>query len=117
MVIEDKGDYKKVYIECMCHSFDHLTEFVYNKDEQQFESSAFSAVGIGVTLQHYIVNADGNNVNNYGFGALVMLDGSQSTAGIGGALTVNFMQFISVGGGYSITHKYPFVITGVQWTF
>ena len=34
MLVEKKKDYTKMYVECMCKDFDHLTQFVYNKDDK-----------------------------------------------------------------------------------
>ena len=92
-------------------------QFNYNKESKQFESSTFNSTGIGVGYQHYIVDNENNNVNNYGINALLMIDGSQSSAGIGGAITINALQFVNLGGGYSFTNKAFFLLTGAVWAF
>jgi len=92
-------------------------QFNYNKDLKQFESSTFSSAGIGLGYQHY-VDVNGEMVNNYGFNALVIIDGSQSSmGGFGAALTVNALQFVNVGAGYNFKQKQVFLLTGCLWTF
>jgi len=93
-------------------------QFIYNKDLKQFESSTFSSAGIGIGYQHFIKDVNDNLVNNYGFNALLVIDASQSSmAGIGIAATFNAMQFINIGGGFNLTNKQFFVLTGAIWTF
>jgi len=92
-------------------------QFTYNKDLKQFESSAFSSMGIGLGLQHYVEH-QGQIINNYGFNALIIFDGSQSSNGAFGALlTVNALQFVNIGAGYNLTDKQIFLLTGAIYTF
>jgi len=92
-------------------------QFNYNKDLKQFESSTFSSAGIGLGYQHY-VDVNGELVNNYGFNALIVIDGSQSSmGGFGTALTVNALKFVNVGAGYNFKQKQIFLLTGCLWTF
>jgi hypothetical protein len=92
-------------------------QFSWNKDEKLFESSTFSSAGLGFGLQHYVEKADGSLVNNYGFNALIVLDGSQSSSGVGVALTASALRFVSLGGGYSLTNKQFFLLTGIMYNF
>ena len=94
-------------------------QFTYNKDLKQFESSTFSSAGLGIGLQHY-VEKNGVPVNNYGFNALIIIDGSQSsTGGVGIAATINALQFVNFGVGCNLTgdNKYFYFLTGAIWTF
>ena len=89
-------------------------QFTYDKETKQFTSSTFSSAGLGVGYQHYVENGDAL-VNNYGFNALLIIDGSQnSQGGIGVAATVNALQFVNVGAGYNITNKVWFLLTGAK---
>lgn len=90
-------------------------QFNYNKDLDVFESASFSSAGVGIGYQHY-VEKNGQLVNNYGFNALVMLDGSEG-AGVAGALTVNALQFVNVGCGYNFGVKQFFLLTGAVYNF
>lgn len=94
-------------------------QFNYNKELGMFESSTFSSAGLGLGFQHY-VEKNGVQVNNFGFNALVMLDGSytdESNAGIAGAITFNALSFVSVGCGYNFTGKQFFILTGAVYNF
>lgn len=94
-------------------------QFNYNKELEQFESSTFSSAGIGIGFQHY-VEKNGVQVNNYGFNALVMLDGSytdEGSAGIAGAITVNALSFVNIGCGYNFSGKQFFLLTGAVYNF
>lgn len=91
-------------------------QFNWNKDEKQFNASQFSSAGIGLGIQHYVEH-DGKVINNYGANALLILEASQGTAGIGGAITVNALQFVNMGAGYSFTEKQFFLLTGAVYNF
>ena len=94
-------------------------QFTYNKELKLFESSTFSSAGLGIGLQHY-VEKNGVPVNNYGFNALIIIDGSQSSnGGVGMAATVNALQFVNIGAGYTFTgdNKHFYFLTGAIWTF
>lgn len=90
-------------------------QFNYNKDLDVFESSTFASAGVGIGYQHY-VEKGGVLVNNYGFNALVMLDGSEG-AGVAGAVTVNALQFVNIGCGYNFGAKQFFLLTGAVYNF
>jgi hypothetical protein len=91
-------------------------QFNWNPEEKQFTPSQFSSAGIGLGIQNYVEH-DGKVINNYGANLLIVLDASQGTAGIGGAITVNALQFVNLGGGYSITNKQWFLLTGAGYNF
>jgi len=63
------------------------------------------------------VEHDGKVINNYGVNALIILEASQGTAGIGGAITINALQFVNMGAGYSLTGKQFFLLTGAVYNF
>lgn len=92
-------------------------QFDWDKEAKLFTASSFASAGIGAGLQHYIEQADGSLVNNYGFNALLVLDGSQGTAGAGIAITASALRFVSLGGGYSLTNKRFFLLTGIMYNF
>lgn len=91
-------------------------QFTWDKELQQFQSSTFSAAGIGLGYQHYVEH-NGTLVNNYGLNALIVFDASQGSAGAGAALTINALQFVNVGIGYSITNKAIFIPVGAVYNF
>lgn len=91
-------------------------QFTYDKELKQFNSSSFASAGVGIGYQHYVEH-NGVLINNYGFNALVMLDGSQDEAGIAVAGTVNALQFVNIGAGYNFTGKQFFILTGAVYTF
>jgi hypothetical protein len=95
----------------------NAVQFTWDKEEKLFESSTFSSAGLGFGLQHYIEKADGSLVNNYGFNALLVLDGSQSSSGVGLAITANALHFVNIGIGYSLTNKTFFIPVGAVWNF
>lgn len=91
-------------------------QFNWNKEEKQFNASQFSSAGIGLGIQHFVEH-DGKVINNYGANALLILEASQGTAGIGGAITINALQFVNMGAGYSFTGKQFFLLTGAVYNF
>jgi len=91
-------------------------QFSYDKDLGAFTSSTFSSTGVGLGYQHY-VEKNGTLVNNFGVNALLMLDASDTDAGLAAAATFNALQFVNVGGGYNFTEKQFFIITGAIWNF
>lgn len=90
--------------------------FSYDKDLKAFRSSTFSSAGLGLGVQWY-TERNGTLVNTYGVNALVILDASQGSSGAGAALTVNALQFVNVGLGYSWTNKEWFIPVGAVWNF
>lgn len=90
--------------------------FSYDKDLKAFRSSTFSSAGLGLGVQWY-TERNGTLVNTYGVNALVILDASQGSSGAGAALTVNCLQFVNVGFGYSWTNKEWFIPVGAVWNF
>ena len=91
-------------------------QFTYDKELKQFNSTTFASAGVGLGYQHYVEH-NGVLVNNFGFNALVMFDGSQYEAGIAAAVTVNALQFVNLGAGYNFTVKQFFLLTGAVYTF
>lgn len=91
-------------------------QFSYDSDLNTFRSSVFSSAGVGLGYQHY-VEKNGTLVNNFGVNALLMLDASDTDAGIAVAGTVNAMQFVNIGGGFNFTEKQFFILTGAVWNF
>lgn len=91
-------------------------QFTYDKELKQFNSSTFASAGVGIGYQHY-VEYNGVLVNNYGFNALVILDGSHNESGIAVAGTVNALQFVNIGAGYNFSVKQFFILTGAVYTF
>jgi hypothetical protein len=92
-------------------------QFTYDKELKQFNSSSFASAGVGIGYQHY-VEYNGTLVNNYGFNALVMLDGAgYDEAGVAVAGTFNALQFVNIGAGYNFNSKQFFILTGAVYTF
>jgi hypothetical protein len=91
-------------------------QFTYNKDLETFEASTFSSAGIGLGYQHYVEH-NGIIINNFGLNLLLVLDASQGSAGTGAAFTVNALQFVNIGLGYSISNKTLFIPIGAVWNF
>ena len=91
-------------------------QFDWDKEQKVFNTSTFSAAGIGLGLQHY-VERNGVLVNNYGVNALLMLDASGSQGGMAVAGTLNALQFVNVGCGYNFTGKRFFILTGAVYNF
>ncbi len=90
--------------------------FTYDKELKAFRSSTFASAGVGLGLQHY-VERNGLLVNDYGVNALIVLDATQGSSGAGVAATVNFLQFVNLGFGYSWTNKEWFIPIGAVWNF
>jgi hypothetical protein len=89
----------------------------YDKLTRSLETSAFSALGIGVGLQHY-EEIGGVLVNDYGANLLLIINGADpSQAGFGLAATVNALQFFNIGAGYDFTNKRPQILIGASWSF
>jgi hypothetical protein len=89
----------------------------YSKETKVLETSAFSAVGIGVGLQHY-EEVNGILQNDYGANLLLIINGAQpDQAGFGLAVTVNALQFVNVGVAYDFTYKRPMGLIGVSYSF
>jgi hypothetical protein len=77
--------------------------------------SSLSSLGTGLSYQHF-VNANGEPYNNYGFNALILFSeniGGVEPAKLSFALTGNFLQYVSIGVGYSTSNKTFFALTGV----
>lgn len=90
-------------------------QFTWNKDLKQFNSEVFSSTGMGIGYQHYI-EVNGEPYNNFGFNALVLLNGvDPSTVSLAG--TVSAFKFVSVGGGYDLGRKTWFILSGVSYSF
>jgi hypothetical protein len=93
-------------------------QFTWNKELKQFDSNAFSSVGMGLGYQHYI-DVNGEPYNNFGVNLLVLMNTSTSEdpASISLAGTVNALKFVSLGAGYNTGQKVFFFLTGVTHNF
>jgi len=93
-------------------------QFTWDVTAKQFNSSAFSSTGMGISYAHYI---DLNNepYNNFGFNLLVLMNTStiDKPASVSLAGTVSALKFVSVGAGYNLGQKVFFMLTGVSYNF
>jgi hypothetical protein len=90
----------------------------FNKDEKQFQSSPFTAAGVGIGIQHYATVNDKLSPD-YGFDLLLMINTSdvENKTGIGVAGTLKILGLFGLGGGIDITNKHPYLLSGVQISF
>lgn len=93
-------------------------QFTWDVTSKQFNSSAFSSTGMGISYAHYI---DVNNApyNNFGFNLLVLMNTSdtENPASVSLAGTVSALKFVSLGAGYDLGRKVFFMLTGVSYSF
>jgi hypothetical protein len=83
------------------------------------EVSSFSSLGTGLSFQHLISNG-GEPYTNYGFNALILFTnkiGDVAPASLSFAVTGSFLNYVSLGAGYSLQAKKVFILTGVTYSF
>jgi hypothetical protein len=83
------------------------------------EVSSLSSMGTGLSFQH-LINNDGEPYVNYGFNALLLFTndiGGVAPASLSFAVTGSFLNYVSVGVGYSLQAKKAFLLTGITYNF
>jgi hypothetical protein len=83
------------------------------------EVSSLSSLGTGLSLQH-LINNDGEPYVNYGLNALILFTndiGGIAPASLSFALTGSFLNYVSLGVGYSLEAKKAFLLTGITYNF
>ena len=83
------------------------------------EVSSLSSLGTGISYSHFI-NQNNAPYNNFGINALILFTdqlGGVSPAKLSFAITGSFLQYISIGGGYSFANKKFFILTGIAYNF
>ena len=91
----------------------------WNKVTKQFDASALSSAGLGVSYAHF-VESNGLPYNNFSANALLLLGASLENtepANISFAITGSFMNFVSLGGLYNFQSKSFGILTGVAIRF
>jgi hypothetical protein len=91
----------------------------WNKVTKQFDASALSSAGLGVSYAHFI-EANGLPYNNFSVSTLLLLGASLENtepANVSLAVTGSFMNFISLGGLYNFQSKSFGILTGVNISF
>lgn len=91
----------------------------WNKVTKQFDASALSSAGLGISYAHF-VEANGLPYNNFSVNALLLLGGNinqTEPASMSIALTGSFMNFVSLGGLYNLQSKSFGILTGVAIKF
>jgi hypothetical protein len=91
----------------------------WNKVTKQFDASALSSAGLGVSYAHF-VEANGLPYNNFSVNALLLLGGNieaTEPASMSFAITGSFMNFVSLGGLYNFGNKSFGILTGVAIKF
>ena len=91
----------------------------WNKVTKQFDASAISSAGLGVSYAHY-VEANRLPYNNFSVNALLLLGASLENtepANVSLALTGSFMNFVSIGALYNVSNKSFGILTGVLLKF
>jgi len=81
--------------------------------------SSLSSFGTGVSFQN-IINANAAPYTRFGFNALLLFSqkiGDVEPASLSFALTGSFLNYVSVGGGYSLQAKKFFILTGITYNF
>lgn len=80
-----------------------------------------SSLGTGVSYTHFI-SVNGEPYANYGANLLVLftqdlIDGGVEPAKLSLAGTISFLQYVSVGAGYSFADRKVFLLTGIVYNF
>jgi len=93
----------------------------YNKTDKTWISSPLSSVGPGIGYKHY-TNLDGTPYNDFGINAIVLLGYNwselpSSKASVSTVCTVNFLEYINIGGGYDWGNKAPVILLGATVKF
>ena len=88
---------------------------------KQVEVAPLSSLGTGITFAHFVEqpNEEGPYMN-YAFSGIVLFGatvGEVSPAKISLAATMQLWQHLSFGGGYSLSDKKFFLLTGVAFNF
>lgn len=81
--------------------------------------SSLTSLGTGLSYQH-IINANGKPYTNFGLNALILFTnkvGGIEPASLSFAVTGSFLQYLNVGGGYSLQAKKFFILSGVTYNF
>jgi hypothetical protein len=76
---------------------------------------SLTSLGAGVSYQHF-VEVDGLPYNNFGVNALLLFNqdiGGVEPSSLGVAITVNALQYVNVGAGYSFGVKKFCILTGI----
>ena len=89
-------------------------QFTYNVDTKKLDKSAFSKVGLGMSLASFIP-VDGEPYNNYSLNAFVFFPVDDT--GLALAATISALEYISAGVGYDFGVKKVFLLTGITYTF
>lgn len=92
----------------------------YNKDIKKWISSPLSSAGPGLGYKHY-VSVDGKPYNNFGVNLIALIsydwDGSPENTGLSLIGTVNFLEYVNIGGGYDFSNKAPVMVLGATISF
>jgi hypothetical protein len=94
-------------------------QLVYNKTLKSWISSPLSSAGPGIGYKHY-TEVDGEPYNDFGVNALVLLGynwNRLSEASVSTVCTVNFLEYVNIGGGYDWVNKAPLVLLGATIKF
>jgi hypothetical protein len=83
--------------------------------------SPLSSLGTGVSYSHFI-SVNGEPYNNFGANLLVLftqdlMDGGVEPAKLSLAGTISFLQYVSVGAGYSFAENKVFLLSGIVYNF
>lgn len=83
------------------------------------EVSSFSSLGTGLSFQH-LISDEGEPYTNYGFNALILFTnkiGDVAPASLSFAVTGSFLNYVSLGAGYSLQARKLFILTGITYSF
>lgn len=83
------------------------------------EVSSLSSLGTGLSYQHFIDN-EGVPYNNFGVNGLILFNQDPlgvQPAKLSFAVTVNALQYVNIGAGYSLAVKKFFLLTGITYNF
>jgi len=82
--------------------------------------SSLSSLGTGLSYQHLIADGDGEPYTNYGINALILFTnkvGDVAPASLSFAVTGSFLNYVSLGAGYSLEARKLFILTGITYSF
>jgi hypothetical protein len=94
----------------------------YSKDFNTWKSTPLSSVGPGIGYKHYI-SVDGKPYNNFGANLIALIgydwdnEAAASKAEISLIGTVNFLEYVNIGGGYDFVNKEPVIVLGATLSF
>ena len=94
-------------------------QLAYNKNLKTWISSPLSSVGPGIGYKHY-TNLNGVPYNDFGVNAILLLGynwNRLSEASVSLVGTVNFLEYVNVGGGYDFVNKAPVILLGTTLKF